>query len=133
MDKNQIEESGSRITNTLNRTIQEGGKQIREKAHSMRESATEALDEVRTAAARGARRGTKARELHEGRVTKMIESFTARVPSGTYLGLALGAMAASAVLRTAGRKEDANFVGEWVPTILIMGLYNKLVRLQGSE
>jgi len=33
----------------------------------------------------------------------------------------------------AGRKNLANFVGQWVPTILIVGLYNKLVKVEGSE
>ncbi len=33
----------------------------------------------------------------------------------------------------AGRDKDAEFIGQWVPTILILGLYNKLVKLQGSD
>jgi hypothetical protein len=32
-----------------------------------------------------------------------------------------------------GQRNVANFVGQWAPTILIMGLYNKLVKLEGSE
>jgi hypothetical protein len=32
-----------------------------------------------------------------------------------------------------GQRNVANFVGQWVPTILIIGLYNKLVKLEGSE
>ena len=66
-------------------------------------------------------------------MTKMIESQTAQVPSGTYLSLAVGAMAVSAGLMLFGKKGLANFVGQWAPTILIMGLYNKLVKVQGSE
>jgi hypothetical protein len=27
----------------------------------------------------------------------------------------------------------SNFVGQWVPTFLIFGLYNKLVKLHGSD
>jgi len=69
----------------------------------------------------------------EGNVTKMIESQTARIPSGTYLSLAIISMAASATLMLLGRRNVANFVGQWAPTILIMGLYNKLVKLEGSE
>jgi hypothetical protein len=69
----------------------------------------------------------------EGNVTKMIESQTARVASGTYLSLALGSMVASLGLMMAGRRNLANFVGQWAPTLLIIGLYNKLVKLQGSE
>lgn len=69
----------------------------------------------------------------EGQVTKMIESQTARVPSGTYLSLGIGAMLLSLAFMVMGRRNVANFVGQWVPTILIMGLYNKLVKLEGSE
>jgi hypothetical protein len=69
----------------------------------------------------------------EGDVTKMIESQTARIPSGTYLTLAVVSMAASAALMLVGRRNVANFVGQWAPTILIMGLYNKLVKLEGSD
>jgi hypothetical protein len=55
------------------------------------------------------------------------------VPSGGYLTAAVGCMAVSAVLHCAGRKHDALFVGQWAPAILIMGLYNKLVKVQGSD
>jgi hypothetical protein len=64
----------------------------------------------------------------EGKTTSMIESKTAKVPSLTFLGLAVGAMAASAALVLTGRKQIGNFVGQWAPSILIMGLYNKLAK-----
>ena len=69
----------------------------------------------------------------EGEGTKMIESQTARVPSGTYLSLAIISMVGSLLLMLMGKRNVANFVGQWAPTILIMGLYNKLVKLEGSE
>lgn len=70
----------------------------------------------------------------EGRITKSVEKWTATVPSMAYLGLAVGSMAASAALATLSRKKGwANFVGLWVPTILILGLYNKLVKIEGSD
>jgi hypothetical protein len=69
----------------------------------------------------------------EGKTTKLIESQTARVPSGTYLSAAIAAMALSAGMMLLGQRNLANFVGQWVPTILILGLYNKLVKLEGSE
>jgi hypothetical protein len=72
-------------------------------------------------------------EQREGPVTKMVEQQTAKVPSGTYLSLGIGAMVLSWLLLIAGRKNLANFVGQWVPTILIVGLYNKLVKVEGSE
>ncbi len=64
----------------------------------------------------------------EDRATEMVEDKTSNVPSLTFLGLAVGAMAASAALVLTGRKEIGNFVGQWAPSILIMGLYNKLAK-----
>ncbi len=69
----------------------------------------------------------------EGTVTKAIEHYTSQVPSGTYLSLAVGSMGLSLALRLFGQKHAANFVGQWVPTILILGLYNKIVKLEGSD
>jgi hypothetical protein len=69
----------------------------------------------------------------EGQVTKAIEYYTSQVPSGTYLSLAVGSMGFSLALRLLGQKHAANFVGQWVPTILLLGLYNKLVKVEGSE
>ena len=70
---------------------------------------------------------------YEGDVTKMIEAQTAKLPSGAFLSFAIASMAVSAILAISGRRNIANFVGQWVPTILIMGLYNKLVKLEGSD
>jgi hypothetical protein len=77
--------------------------------------------------------GVSQGELDEGEFTKMIESQTAKIPSGTYLTVAVVAMAAAAALTLMGRKGVGNFIGQWAPTILIMGLYNKLVKLEGSD
>lgn len=80
-----------------------------------------------------AAQGVAPRQHEEGTITKAIEHFTSQVPSGTYLSLAIGSIAISAVLKLAGRDRDAQFVGHWVPSILILGLYNKLVKLEGSD
>jgi hypothetical protein len=69
----------------------------------------------------------------EGKTTKKIERATAAIPSGTFLVLAGGAVAGSLVLKLLGRHTTANFIGEWVPTILMLGLYNKIVKVLGSE
>ena len=66
----------------------------------------------------------------EGRTTRQIELQTSKVPSIGYLGLAVGSMAISALFAISGRKEVANFVGLWAPSILVMGLYNKLVKVE---
>ena len=69
----------------------------------------------------------------EDRVTGAIESQTSKVPSTAYLGLAIGAMAGSAVLKIVGKDEWSLFVGQWAPAFLILGLYNKLVKQLGSD
>lgn len=69
--------------------------------------------------------------IHEGRLTRTVENQTAKVPSIGYLTLAMGSMALSAGLAFVARKRElANFIGLWAPSILIMGLYNKLVKLE---
>jgi hypothetical protein len=65
---------------------------------------------------------------YEDRATETVERQTAKVPSLTFLGLAVGAMAASAALVLTGRTQLGNFVGQWAPSILIIGLYNKLAK-----
>ncbi len=74
-------------------------------------------------------------EHQEGRVTKMIENQTAKVPSGVFLGLAIGSMVTSLGLALVQGKSKgwANFVGQWAPSFLILGLYNKLVKVEGSD
>lgn len=70
----------------------------------------------------------------EGEMTKTIESYTARIPSVSFLGLALGSMALSAgIAAFTERKTLANFFGLWVPTLLLCGIYNKLVKLEGHD
>ena len=69
----------------------------------------------------------------EGRVAKSIEQQTTKLPSDLFLWAALGSMAVSAALQLAGRKEDALFVGQWPAPFLILGMYNKMVKLHGSE
>jgi len=69
----------------------------------------------------------------EDRFTGAIESKTSQIPSTGYLGAAIASMAASAVLKLAGKDEWALFIGQWAPSILIMGVYNKLVKQHGSD
>jgi hypothetical protein len=61
----------------------------------------------------------------EGVVARTIEQKTAKA--------ALGSIGGSLALMVAGDPKRANFVGQWAPTFLILGLYNKLVKLRGSE
>jgi hypothetical protein len=72
-------------------------------------------------------------EHTEGPVARAIEQQTAKLPSDTFLWMAGGSIAASMTLKLMGRHHDALFVGQWAPTFLILGLYNKLVKLAGSD
>jgi hypothetical protein len=72
-------------------------------------------------------------EHEEGVVARTIEQQTAKLPSDTFLWLATGSIAASATLKIMGRDKDALFVGQWAPTFLILGLYNKIVKVLGSD
>ena len=69
----------------------------------------------------------------EGRVAKTIEDQTAKLPSDTFLWMAVGAMVASASLQMMGNRHVSLFVGQWAPTFLILGVYNKLVKQLGSD
>jgi hypothetical protein len=72
-------------------------------------------------------------EHAEGSVAKSIEQQTAKLPSDLFLWAAIGSIAASATLHLAGNKNGSVFVGQWAPTFLILGLYNKLVKQHGSD
>jgi hypothetical protein len=72
-------------------------------------------------------------ERTEGSLTSDIEHQTAKLPSISYLGLALASMSASAVLKIMGRDSWALFVGQWAAPFLIIGTYNKLVKQHGSD
>ncbi len=80
----------------------------------------------------------------EGKVARTIEKQTAKLPSDTFLWAALGAMAASVVVQLLQPKRSLKnlptrqgqlslFVGQWVPTLLLLGIYNKIVKVAGSD
>jgi hypothetical protein len=69
----------------------------------------------------------------EGRVARSIEEQTAKLPSDTFLWLAVGSMATSATLQMMGNKHASLFVGQWAPSFLLFGIYNKLVKQLGSD
>lgn len=75
-----------------------------------------------------------ARQEHrEGPIARSIEQQTAKLPSDTFLWAALGSIGVSLFFQFTGDERKANFVGHWAPTFLLLGLYNKLVKLHGSE
>jgi len=69
----------------------------------------------------------------EDEVTKSIERYTASIPSSAYLAVAMGAIGLSLVARLSGKGKWGNFIAQWVPTWLILGLYNKVVKTEGHD
>ena len=69
----------------------------------------------------------------EGTVAKAIEEQTAKLPSDTFLWAAMASIATSATLQLMGSRHASVFVGQWAPTFLLLGLYNKLVKQLGSD
>jgi hypothetical protein len=69
----------------------------------------------------------------EGDLTKIIEHETAKIPSQVFLWSAVGAMAVSLALKLTDRKNTALFVGQWAAPFLLLGIYNKIVKVEGSE
>ena len=77
---------------------------------------------------------TAANNAHsEGTVAKAIEQRTAKLPSDLFLWGAVASIAMSLVLQASGKRHASTFVGQWAPTVLILGLYNKLVKQLGSD
>lgn len=69
----------------------------------------------------------------EGPVAKAIEKQTAKLPSDLFLWAALGSMAASATLKCLSKDKTALFVGQWAAPFLLLGIYNKIVKVEGSD
>jgi hypothetical protein len=72
-------------------------------------------------------------EAQEDQVTAAIEKVTSKVPSSIYLAAAIASIAGSIAFKIAKKEHEALFVGQWVAPFLILGLYNKLVKIHGSD
>ncbi|HKP13237.1 MAG TPA: hypothetical protein VJZ91_14050 [Blastocatellia bacterium] len=69
----------------------------------------------------------------EGTVARTIEQQTAKLPSDVFLWAAIGSIGASMILQLAGNKEKSHWVGQWVAPFLLLGVYNKIVKVAGSD
>src|SRR5947208_7981501 len=72
-------------------------------------------------------------EHSEGVVARTIEEQTAKLPSDLFLWAAGASIVGSLVLNLSGKEHASLFVGQWAPTFLILGLYNKLVKVAGHD
>jgi hypothetical protein len=89
----------------------------------------------------------EALKQREGKIARAIEKQAAKLPSDVFLWSAIAAMVGSLFLEIIGLRGSkssevmekraaaplANFVGMWVPTLLLFGLYNKIVKVAGSD
>ncbi|MFO0591832.1 MAG: hypothetical protein U0441_30070 [Polyangiaceae bacterium] len=88
----------------------------------------------------------KTEEQKEGPVAKAIEEQTAKIPSDVFLWAAGAAILGSLAFQVIGtdrgglfsmfrrrRATPATFIGMWAPTILLLGIYNKIVKVAGSD
>ena len=69
----------------------------------------------------------------EGATAKAIEEQTSKLPSDLFLYASLAAMGTSLTLKCLGKKHTALFVGQWASPFLLLGIYNKLVKLEGHD
>jgi hypothetical protein len=80
------------------------------------------------------RGATQEAQAHsEGVVARTLEEQTAKLPSDLWLWAALGSMGVSMFLQMSGKKEESLFVGQWAAPFMLIGVYNKLVKVGGSD
>jgi hypothetical protein len=69
----------------------------------------------------------------EGPVARALEQQTAKLPSDLFLWAALASILTSLTLKVFGDDHRSLFVGQCAPVLLILGIYNKLVKQLGSD
>ena len=76
---------------------------------------------------------SQAAEHTEGTIARTIEQQTAKLPSDVFLWAAVGSIGLSLALQLMGNEEKSHFVGQWVAPFLLLGVYNKIVKVAGSD
>jgi len=69
----------------------------------------------------------------EGPVARTIEEQTSKLPSDLFLWAAGASMVTSLALKLSGHKHTALFVGQWAAPFLLLGIYNKIVKVAGHD
>ena len=77
--------------------------------------------------------GDDVQKHSEGSVAKSIEQQTAKLPSDVFLWAAGGAIATSAILQLLRKPKASLFLGQWVAPFMLLGVYNKIVKVAGSD
>jgi hypothetical protein len=105
------------------RPLRDFGDDIKERIEGFRSNVGKKLDSMH--------RESDSRQ--EGVLTKALEKLTASLPSSAWLAFAGASLAGSIALKVTRNNHASIFIGQWVPTFLILGLYNKIVKVVGSE
>lgn len=71
----------------------------------------------------------QAEDLVSGTIQKQI----VKLPSDAFLWLAVGSITSSLVLQFMGKREESLFVGQWAPTFVLLGVFDKLIKLAGTR
>lgn len=69
----------------------------------------------------------------EGRIARGIERQTSRIPSDVFLWSALSVLGLGFLMQLRERRDSGIMVSQLAPVLLILGLYNKLVKIGGHE
>jgi hypothetical protein len=72
-------------------------------------------------------------EHAEPTFTRLVEQQTAKIPSHWFLVGSFAAMCASLLFEISGDQQKSRFIGMWAPSLLIVGVYNKLVKALGPR
>ena len=84
-------------------------------------------------ATRPGRPAQPAAEHSEGVLARTIEHQTARLPSDLWLWAAFASIGLSLGLQLKGKQHESLFVGQWAAPFLLLGIYNKIVKVAGSD
>ena len=108
-------------------------KDNKQQADSMAKDAKQTAESLsKDAKQTGQQLGEQARQtwhdVKEDPSPKGIMETMEQLPANTYMFAALGSIGLSLVFRLLGRKDFANFIGLWPPTIVALALLNKQFR-----
>ena len=69
----------------------------------------------------------------QGELARAIEQKTAKLPSDVWLRASIASMPVWLPFQVAGKRDNALFVGQWAAPFSLLGVYNKIVRVEGSD
>jgi len=69
----------------------------------------------------------------EGKMARAIEGQTAKLPSDLFLWAGAGLLGASLILKACKQDHLSLFVGQFAAPVLLLGTYNKIVKVEGHD